>query len=79
MKFLREWAIALLTLACILSIFLGYFWRVYHEKKNWDKWSDAIKHEFLLELTDTGNQEVSYYKDWVFIKRADGSVVIKRR
>lgn len=79
MNTLRDWAIPLLLLACVLNLFLGYFWRMYHESKNWDKWADAIRHEFLLEITDQNNQEVSYYKNWAFIKRADGSVVVKRR
>lgn len=78
-SFLKEWAIALLTLACVVSIFLGYFWRMYHEQKNWDKWADNIRHEFLLEITDKDNGNVMQYKNWVFIKRADGSVIVKRR
>lgn len=79
MKFLKEWAVALLILACFLSLFLGYFWRIHHENKNWDKWVDSIRQEFLLELTDLNNNQVTYFKNWVFIKRADGSIVIKRR
>lgn len=79
MRFLKEWAIFLLTLACVICLFLGYFWRVYHESRNWNKMADAIRHEFLLEITDSNNNQVSYFKDWVFIKRADGSVIVKRR
>lgn len=78
-NWLREWVIHLLVLCCIICIFLGYFWRMYHETKNWDKWSDSIRQEFLLEITDPNNGVVSYYKNWMIVKRADGSVVIRRR
>lgn len=79
MNWLKDWAIHLLILGCVLSIFLGYFWRMIHEKKNWDKWVDAIRQEFMLEVTNDRNPQMVQFKNWVFIKQADGSVVIKRR
>lgn len=78
MKLLREWGMVLLVLMCILSLFLGYFWRMYHETKNWDQWRYRIVSEFITEV-EQEKINVFYFDRWQFIKRADGSVVMKRR
>lgn len=78
MNFLKEWAVALLSLACIVSIFLGYFWRMHHEVKHQDrKKIEAVK-SFLVEIEEEDKQ-VFRFDRWEFIKRADGSVVMRKR
>lgn len=79
MKFLKEWAISLLILACIVCIFLGYSWRVYHEMRQAESRYRMHVSQFLHELFSSDTNTISQYEGYVFIKRADGSIIIKRR
>ena len=79
MNLLKEWAISLLVLACIVSIFLGYFWRVHHEMKQEDRKYRMHVEQFLHEIFSPDTGMVSHYGEYTFIKRADGSIIIRRR
>lgn len=76
---MKDWLICLLVIACAVCIFLGYFWRMHIEVINHNKWVDTIRQEFLLEITAPDNYNIMHYKNWIIVKRADGSVVVKRR
>lgn len=63
-----------------IGIILGYWWRLHHELKNWDRWWKEAKIEALREITSPSNGVImDVNNQWLIIKRADGSVVIKNK
>lgn len=66
------------VLILFVGVMLGYAWRMHHEVKNWEKWSSQIRKDFMHQIF-VDNALVSSWQNYVFIKRADGSVIIKRR
>lgn len=71
--------VAFWLLVFILGVFVGYGWRMHHEIKNWDKWTNQIRQDFMYQVFAKDNATIMNWQDYIFIKRADGSIVIKRR
>lgn len=69
----------MLILVLAIGIFLGYFWRIHHEFKNFQKWHENWRKEFMTEFWD----EVSNGKTFIMekhievIPRKDGAVTIR--
>lgn len=63
----------------LFGVMLGYGWRMHHEFKNWDKWTKQMKVDALMEvLTEAEKGKVLRVNDFIVVKRADGSVVVRR-
>lgn len=78
MSWLKEWAIVLLVLACLLSLFVGYLGGLYQEHRNRTNWKQNVAKEFLLEVEEETRQ-MFIFDRWLFVKRADGSIVMRRK
>lgn len=62
----------------LFGVMLGYTWRLHYEHINHNEWKKSVVWEFLREVEEH-NQQVLKFGKWVFIKRADGSFVVKRK
>lgn len=76
----KDWleVVAKFVLVFVVAVFLGYFWRMHHEFKNIEKWKREVVRDFLMEV-ERERAVVFKVQDWEFVKRADGSVVMRRR
>lgn len=64
----------------VAGIILGYGWRMHHEIENWDRWMRQAKIEALYQLiTETEANKIMVVGKITAVKRADGSVVVKKQ
>lgn len=68
----------ILFLVFLMGVFTGYFWKLYLDVNSWNKNIERIRQEILAEITATDNPVVTNYNAWKFIRKADGSVLVKK-
>jgi len=68
---------AIYFLVLLIGVILGYWWRLAQEVQDMPRIIDNARTKTIEEIMKPDNPTVGYYKKWVFIRRADGSVVIR--
>lgn len=68
----------ILFLIFLIGVFMGYFWKLYKDINSWWRNIERVRQEVLEEITAADNPVVTNYNMWKFIRRADGSVIVKK-